>query len=235
MSDATAYLPPRLSLTALRKAAADCRACPLWRPATQTVFGEGRKRSRLMLVGEIPGDREDRTGHPFVGPAGRELDAALAAVGIDCSDVYITNAVKHFSFEERGKRRIHQRPKRGEIDACRPWLDAELAVVRPAVLVLLGATAGKALFGASFRLGDVRGDTIASDLAPVVSATVHPASILRQRDDDARHRERAAFRADLARIACLLEAERFTTPRGGSSASCPTTPISTIRSRRTRR
>jgi DNA polymerase len=202
--DATPFLPPRRSLRALRDAAADCRGCGLWRAATQTVFGEGAKRSRLMLVGEVPGDQEDRQGHPFVGPAGRELDAALDAVGIDRAEVYITNAVKHFSFEERGKRRIHQRPKRGEIDACRPWLDAELAVVRPAVLGLLGATAGKALFGSSFTLRDVRGAPIESDLAPVVLATAHPASILRQRDDAARHAEREAFRADLATIAGFL-------------------------------
>jgi DNA polymerase len=157
-----------------------------------------------MLVGEVPGDREDREGHPFVGPAGRELDAGLEAAGIDRDDVYITNAVKHFSFQERGKRRIHQRPKRGEIEACRPWLDAELQVVRPEILVLLGATAGKALLGSSFTLREVRGSPIDSDLAPVVAATAHPASILRQRDDDARHRERAEFRADLARIGDLL-------------------------------
>jgi DNA polymerase len=203
-NDATPFLPERHTLSALREAAGGCRGCHLWRKATQTVFGEGLKRSRLMLVGEIPGDREDREGRPFVGPAGRELDAALEAAGIDRSTVYVTNAVKHFSFEERGKRRIHQNPKRFEVEACRPWLDAELAVVRPEVLVLLGATAGKALFGSTFTLRDARGHELESDLAAHVSATAHPSSILRQRDDASRHAEREAFRADFARIARLL-------------------------------
>jgi DNA polymerase len=203
-NDATPFLPERHTLSALREAATGCRGCHLWRKATQTVFGEGLKRSRLMLVGEIPGDREDREGRPFVGPAGRELDAALEAAGIDRSTVYVTNAVKHFSFQERGKRRIHQNPKRFEVEACRPWLDAELAVVRPEVLVLLGATAGKALFGSTFTLRDVRGHDVESDLAAHVSATAHPSSILRQRDDASRHAEREAFRADFARIARLL-------------------------------
>jgi DNA polymerase len=203
-NDATPFLPERHTLSALREAATGCRGCHLWRKATQTVFGEGLKRSRLMLVGEIPGDREDREGRPFVGPAGRELNAALEAAGIDRSTVYVTNAVKHFSFQERGKRRIHQNPKRFEVEACRPWLDAELAVVRPEVLVLLGATAGKALFGSTFTLRDARGHELESDLAPHVSATAHPSSILRQRDDASRHAEREAFRADFARIARLL-------------------------------
>jgi DNA polymerase len=203
-NDATPFLPERHTLSALREAAAGCRGCHLWRNATQTVFGEGLKRSRLMLVGEIPGDREDREGRPFVGPAGRELDGALEAAGIDRSTVYVTNAVKHFSFQERGQRRIHQNPKRFEVEACRPWLDAELEVVRPEVLVLLGATAGKALFGSTFTLRDARGHDLESDLAPHVSATAHPSSILRQRDDASRHAEREAFRADFARIARLL-------------------------------
>jgi DNA polymerase len=203
-NDATPFLPERHTLSALREAAAGCRGCHLWRNATQTVFGEGLKRSRLMLVGEIPGDREDREGRPFVGPAGRELDGALEAAGIDRSTVYVTNAVKHFSFQERGQRRIHQNPKRFEVEACRPWLDAELEVVRPEVLVLLGATAGKALFGSTFTLRDARGHDLESDLAPHVSATAHPSSILRQRDDASRHAEREAFRADFARVARLL-------------------------------
>ena len=203
-NDATPFLPARHTLSALREAAAGCRGCHLWRDATQTVFGEGLKRSRLMLVGEIPGDREDREGRPFVGPAGRELDGALEAAGIDRSTVYVTNAVKHFSFQERGRRRIHQNPKRFEVEACRPWLDAELEVVRPDVLLLLGATAGKALFGSSFTLRDARGHELESDLAPHVSATAHPSSILRQRDDASRHAEREAFRADFARVARLL-------------------------------
>jgi DNA polymerase len=165
------------------------------------VFGEGLRRARLMLVGEMPGDREDRAGRPFVGPAGRELDEALELAGIDRADVYITNVVKHFKFEQRGRRRIHSTPKKSEIDACFPWLREELAVVAPELLVILGATAGKALLGSKFRLRDVRGVRIDSDLAPYVSATIHPSAILRARDDDARHAEREAFRADLARVA----------------------------------
>src|SRR5881275_1935800 len=138
-NDATPFLPQRKGLEALRQAAAGCRGCHLWRDATQTVFGEGLRRSRAMLVGEVPGDREDRAGRPFVGPAGRELDKALEAAGIDRKDVYVTNVVKHFNFEERGKRRIHQTPKRFHIDACRPWIDAEIELVRPEAIVLLGA------------------------------------------------------------------------------------------------
>ena len=195
--DATPFLPERKSLKALREAAAHCRGCPLYAPATQTVFGEGPKRARIMLVGEVPGDREDREGHPFVGPAGRELDQALEAVDIVRRDVYITNVVKHFKFEERGKRRIHQTPKKFEVDACFPWLREELRLVAPEVLVILGATAGKALLGSKFRLRDVRGQPIESDLAPFVTATIHPSAILRARDDDARHAERRAFVEDL--------------------------------------
>jgi uracil-DNA glycosylase family protein len=202
--DATPFLPERKSLSSLRKAAADCRGCHLYAPATQTVFGEGRKRAELMLVGEIPGDREDRAGRVFVGPAGRELDKALEAVGIARADAYITNVVKHFKFEERGKRRIHQKPKKGEIDACMPWLRAELDVVRPTALVLLGATAGKALLGSSFRLGEARGRPIESELAPFVTATIHPSAILRARDDDTRHAERRAFTDDLRAVADFM-------------------------------
>jgi uracil-DNA glycosylase len=202
--DATPFLPERNSLSSLRKAAADCRGCHLYAPATQTVFGEGRKRAELMLVGEIPGDREDRAGRVFVGPAGRELDKALEAVGIARADAYITNVVKHFKFEERGKRRIHQKPKKGEIDACMPWLRAELDVVRPTALVLLGATAGKALLGSSFRLGEARGRPIESELAPFVTATIHPSAILRARDDDTRHAERRAFTDDLRAVADFM-------------------------------
>ena len=185
----------------LREAAAGCQACPLWRDATQTVFGEGPARAGLMLIGEQPGDREDRAGRPFVGPAGQELDKALEAVGIPRDEVYITNAVKHFKFEERGKRRIHQTPKRFEIDACRPWLDEELKVVKPDALVLLGATAAKGLLGASFRVTKERGRPLESDLAPVVVATIHPSAILRAPDDEARMREREAFTRDLAVVA----------------------------------
>jgi DNA polymerase len=202
--DATPFLPERLSLKALREAAAGCRGCHLYEKATQTVFGEGRRRSEVMMVGEIPGDREDRLGHVFVGPAGRELDQALEAVGIDRRDVYLTNAVKHFKFEERGKRRIHQTPKKLEIDACRPWLRAELELVRPRALVLLGAVAGKALVGPKFRLGAVRGAPIDSELAELVTATTHPAAILRAPDDDARVQARRDFIRDLEFVASYL-------------------------------
>jgi DNA polymerase len=202
--DATPYLPERLSLKALREAAAGCRGCHLWRPATQTVFGEGRKSSRLMLVGEQPGDKEDLAGKPFVGPASRELDRGLEAAGIDRADAYLTNVVKHFSFEERGRRRIHQTPKRFEVDACRPWLDAELEVVKPEALVLLGAIAAKALLGGSFKVTQHRGELLDSDLAPIVCATVHPSSILRQPDEARRVAEREAFAEDLRVVAKTL-------------------------------
>jgi uracil-DNA glycosylase family protein len=207
-ADATPFLPARKSLKSLREAAADCRGCHLYAPATQTVFGEGPKRAELMLVGEVPGDREDRAGRVFVGPAGRELDNALKAVGIARADTYITNVVKHFKFEERGKRRIHQRPKKSEVDACMPWLRAELDVVRPTALVLLGATAGKALLGSSFRLGEARGRPVESDLAPFVTATIHPSAILRARDDDTRHAERRAFTEDLRAVADFMDTAR---------------------------
>jgi len=205
-NDATPYLPEHRSMKALREAAAGCRGCHLWRPATQTVFGEGRKSSRVMLVGEQPGDREDRAGRPFVGPAGRELDRGLEAAGIERRDAYLTNVVKHFKFEERGKRRIHQTPKRFEIDACQPWLEAELDVVKPEALVLLGAVAAKALLCSSFNVTEHRGELLDSELAPIVSATTHPSAILRQRDDAARAREREAFAEDLRVVAAALDA-----------------------------
>jgi DNA polymerase len=204
-NDATPFLPERRTLASLREAATGCRGCHLWRRATQTVFGEGQTRARLMMVGEMPGDREDRAGKPFVGPAGRELDKALAAAGIERDEVYITNVVKHFAFEERGKRRLHRTPKRFEVDACRPWLDSEIEIVRPEALVLLGATAGKALFGSKFKLGESRGRRLESSLAPFVTATIHPSAILRQRTDADRHAERRAFTEDLERIAAALD------------------------------
>jgi uracil-DNA glycosylase len=173
------FLPGELSLPALREAAAGCRGCDLWRLGTQTVFGEGPDDAEVMFVGEVPGDQEDRQGRPFVGPAGRVLDRALAAAGIDRSTVYLTNAVKHFKWQPRGKRRIHQKPSWTEITACRPWLEAELAVVRPRVLVLLGATAAQSLLGRDFRVTQHRGELLESDLAEAVTATVHPSSILR--------------------------------------------------------
>jgi len=195
--DATPFLPERLSLTALREAAAGCRGCHLWRPATQTVFGEGKKSSRLMLVGEQPGDREDLEGKPFVGPASRELDRGLEAAGIERADTYLTNAVKHFSFQQRRRRLLHQTPKRFEIDACKPWLEAELEVVKPEALVIMGAIAARALLGSSFKVTQHRGKLLDSELAPIVSATVHPSSILRQPDEESRVREREAFARDL--------------------------------------
>jgi uracil-DNA glycosylase family protein len=203
-NDATPFLPEKRSLSALREAAAGCRGCHLWRGATQTVFGEGLKRARVMFVGEQPGDKEDLAGKPFVGPAGRELDKGLDAAGIARDEAYVTNVVKHFKFEERGRRRIHQTPKRFEIDACSPWLEEELRVVSPDALVLLGATAAKALMGSSFRLTRHRGELLDSELAPIVTATIHPSAILRQQDDASRSAEREAFAEDLRVVAKAL-------------------------------
>lgn len=173
------FLPDRLSLTALREAALGCKGCHLWELGSQTVFGEGPKDASAMFVGEAPGDQEDKHGKPFVGPAGHILDQALEAAGIDRSTAYLTNAVKHFKWQARGKRRIHQNPNWTEVTACRPWLEAELAVIRPRVLVLLGATAAQSLLGREFRVTQHRGELLASDLAEAVTATVHPSSILR--------------------------------------------------------
>lgn len=199
------FLPERRSLPSLRAAAAGCRGCHLWAGATQTVFGEGTAAAEVILVGEQPGDREDVEGAPFVGPAGRELDRGLEAAGIDRRRVYVTNAVKHFKFEPRGKRRIHQKPSWSELAACRPWLDAEIALVRPKVIVCLGATAAQSLLGRSFRVTRQRGEAIAGEpLAEWIVATIHPSAILRQRDDDARHAERDAFAGDLRAVARLL-------------------------------
>jgi uracil-DNA glycosylase family protein len=204
---AAEYLPDRLNLTALREAAAGCRGCPLWRSGTQTVFGEGLKKAEVMMIGEQPGDREDRAGKPFVGPAGRELDRALDEVGIDRSEVFVTNVVKHFKWKQgRGKRRLHQRPNAEEITACRPWLDAELAVVKPEVVVALGATAAKALLGSKFSVMRERGKFVESDLAPYVAATVHPSSILRIDDGEERKLARFDFAADLAKVAKRIDA-----------------------------
>jgi len=170
------------------------------------VFGEGPKTARVMLIGEAPGDREDRDGHPFVGPAGRELDRALEAVGLAREEIYLTNAVKHFKFEERGKRRIHKTPSKGEVDACVPWLDTEIKLVRPEAIVALGATAAKALLGPSFRLTQHRGELLESDRAPVVAATIHPSAIVRNRDEEARTAEREAFARDLKTVADAVAA-----------------------------
>jgi DNA polymerase len=203
--DATPFLPEDRTLEALREAAMRCRACDLYRSGTQTVFGEGPQRAEAMFVGEQPGDYEDREGHPFVGPAGRVLDEALQEVGIDRSKVYVTNVVKHFKWEARGKRRIHSKPNAREIRACRPWLEAELEVVQPRVLVLLGATAAQALLGPKFRVSQQRGQPLeATGLAPLVVATVHPSSILRATDSEARETERQAFIEDLRTVKRLL-------------------------------
>ena len=204
--DAGDFLPAERDLEALRRAAQECRGCDLWEPATQTVFGEGPQDARMVLVGEVPGDREDREGHPFVGPAGRELARALEAVGVARDDVYITNAVKHFKFEERGKRRIHQRPSASQIKACRPWLRAELDAIRPEALVALGATAAKTLLGSTFRLMAQRGQPLDSDLAPVVLATIHPSAILRGSDSESRQAQRDLFTEDLRVAAQALAA-----------------------------
>jgi len=197
LETAAPLIPPHPTLPKLRAEAAGCRACDLWERGTQTVFGEGRRTARILLVGEQPGDREDLEGRPFVGPAGLLLDRALEEAGIARADAYVTNAVKHFKWEPRGKKRIHQKPNAVEIAACRPWLEAELAVVKPHVLVCLGATAAQALLGKSFRVTKSRGVFVASPLAPRVLATVHPSSILRAPDEETRHREYAAFVGDL--------------------------------------
>jgi uracil-DNA glycosylase len=198
-------IPDDPDLRKLRRAAAGCTGCDLWREATQTVFGEGAARAAVMLVGEVPGDGEDKAGRPFVGPAGRLLDRALQEAGIDRGQAYVTNVVKHFKFERRGKVRLHKKPSAGEIHACRPWLDAELAVIRPEVLVCLGATAAQALLGAGFRVTQHRGEWVPSPLAPLVTATVHPSSILRAPDDEARKQAYKGFVADLARVADALD------------------------------
>jgi uracil-DNA glycosylase len=201
---AAAYLPERPTLPRLRKAGAGCRACALWQTGTQTVFGEGPARAEVMLVGEQPGDQEDKQGRPFVGPAGRVLDEALELAGIDRGRTYLTNAVKHFKWEARGTRRIHAKPAWSEQMACKPWLEAELAVVRPRVLVCLGATAAQSLLGKQFRVTKERGRWLESDLAPHVTATIHPSAILRQRDRESRQKEMDAFVADLELVASVL-------------------------------
>jgi uracil-DNA glycosylase len=200
------FIPPRPSLRTLREAARVCRGCKLWTVGTQTVFGEGPARARVMIVGEQPGDQEDKEGHPFVGPAGRLLDAALEEAGIDRGSVYVTNAVKHFKWErgEKTKRRIHKKPNDGEIRACRPWLDQEMKLVKPAVVVCLGATAAQALLGKTFRVTKSRGQKIAAPFADAVFATVHPSSILRAPDPKAREVARKAFVSDLKKVARFL-------------------------------
>ncbi len=197
-------IPAGASLDQLRELASGCKACPLWKRGTQTVFGEGPHHADLMLVGEQPGNDEDLAGHPFVGPAGKLLDRALEEAGIDRKRVYVTNVVKHFKWEPRANRRIHKKPNAMEITACRAWLDAELAAVRPKVLVCLGATAAQALLGKDFRVSRQRGEFVVSPLAHRVTATVHPSSILRAPDDETRHAEQKLFIEDLKKVAQVL-------------------------------
>ena len=201
---ANPLLPFHGNLEDLKKAAKNCQACDLWKRGTQTVFGEGARNAKIMFVGEQPGDQEDLEGRPFVGPAGKLLDRALEDAGIDRKKVYVTNAVKHFSWEPRGKRRIHKKPNAVEIAACRPWLDAEIATLRPKIIVLLGATAAQSLLGRDFRVTQHRGEFLKSELAPYVMATVHPSSILRAPDEQARHDAMKQFITDLKKIARIL-------------------------------
>jgi len=197
---AAPWIPKHLSLPALTSAVRHCEGCDLYRHATQAVFGEGPARAPVMMVGEQPGDSEDRAGHPFVGPAGKLLDRALLDAQVDRATVYVTNAVKHFKFEPRGKRRIHGKPNAAQVKACRPWLEAEIAVVKPQLIVCLGATAAQALLGRSFRLTQHRGEFQAHALGPMVMATVHPSALLRMPDEARRHSEYEMFVRDLALI-----------------------------------
>jgi DNA polymerase len=195
----------RRTLKTLREEAADCKACDLWRKGTQTVFGEGKQTSTVMFIGEQPGDKEDLSGRPFVGPAGALLDRALDEAGIDRTKVYVTNVVKHFKWEPRGKRRIHKKPNAVEIAACRPWLEAEIAVVKPKAIVCLGSTAAQAVIGPKFRVSIQRAQFVNSPLAPLVTATIHPSSILRAPSDEARHLETKRFIDDLKKIRAAIE------------------------------
>lgn len=206
--DAAELIPDRPTLSSVREAAKDCQACDLWKRGTQTVFGDGARKAELMFVGEQPGDQEDLIGHPFVGPAGKLLDRALAEAGIDRATVYVTNVVKHFKWEPRGKRRIHKKPNASEIAACRPWLDTEIQLVKPRAIVCLGATAAQALLGRQFKVTAQRGQLIASTLAAIVVATVHPSSILRAPDEETRHLEMKRFTGDLRKVARALATKR---------------------------
>ena len=202
----TNLIPPRPTLSTVRTIAKLCKACDLYKQGTQTVFGEGPARADVMLVGEQPGDAEDLAGHPFVGPAGKLLDKALEEAGLDRREVYVTNVVKHFKWEPRGKRRIHAKPNSAEIAACRPWLETEIAIVKPHILVCLGATAAQALLGRTFRVSRERGTFVPSSLAPLVMATVHPSSILRAPDDESRREEMRRFVADFQKVSSALAA-----------------------------
>jgi uracil-DNA glycosylase family protein len=203
-NSAEEFFPARKTLPAFREAAAGCKACDLWERGTQTVFGAGSRHANTVLVGEQPGNEEDLTGKPFVGPAGRLLDEALAEAGIDRAQTYVTNVVKHFKWEPRGKRRIHKKPNAREIAACRPWLEAEIVLVKPKVIVCLGATAAQALLGPQFRVSKQRGQFIESTLAPYIMATVHPSAILRAPDDETRRAEKRHFIDDLKKVAHVL-------------------------------
>jgi DNA polymerase len=207
-SAAVELIPQHPTLELLRQQVQQCRACDLWEKGTQAVFGEGSRRAQVLLVGEQPGDKEDLAGKPFVGPAGALLDEALVEAGIDRKLTYVTNAVKHFKWEPRGKRRIHKKPNSIEIAACRPWLDAEIEVVQPEIIVCLGATAAQALLGRSFRVTQQRGQLLPFQTAPYVLATVHPSSILRAPDDQARHREMQLFIQDLRIVAKFLHSKK---------------------------
>jgi len=201
---AAPLVPPRPTLQSLRQSAAGCRACPLWKTGTQTVFGEGSAHAKVIFVGEVPGNDEDLAGRPFVGPSGKLLDRVLEEVGIDRDEIYVTNAVKHFKWEPAGKRRIHKKPNAREIAACRPWLDAEIELIRPTVIVCLGATAAQVLLGKDFRVSQRRGELIPSPLAPFVMATVHPSSILRAPDEEKRHEAREQFAQDMKKLAKVI-------------------------------
>jgi DNA polymerase len=203
------FMPEQLTLPSLKAAAADCKGCDLWKKGTQTVFGEGKRRATALFVGEQPGNEEDLTGKPFVGPAGRMFDSALEEAGINRQQTYVTNVVKHFKWEPRGKRRIHKKPNSQEINACRPWLEAEIAVVKPQVVVALGATAAQALLGAQFRVTKNRGEFLESTLAPYIMATVHPSSILRAPDDETRRLEYRRFVDDLKKLARVLKSDKL--------------------------
>jgi DNA polymerase len=209
IGSAADLIPDHPTLSKVASAAKGCTACRLWQDATQTVFGEGTEQAEVMLVGEQPGDKEDLAGSPFVGPAGKLLDRALDEAGIDRRKVYVTNVVKHFKFEPRGKKRIHKKPAADEIAACRPWLEAEVSLVKPKVIVCLGATAAQALLGREYRVTKQRGQFVTqSPLAHLVTATVHPSSILRAPDDESRHMEMRLFVEDLERVAAKLQRRR---------------------------
>jgi len=231
---AAALIPASADLAELRRRADGCTACELYRRATRTVFGAGPSQARVMLVGEQPGNEEDLTGKPFVGPAGRVLGAALGRAGIDRGETYVTNIVKHFKWEPRGKRRIHAKPSASEVAACRPWLEAELARIRPEILVALGATAAQGLLGRGVRVRAQRGQFLSSPLAPRVMVTVHPSAILRSRDDAERHREMEHFVRDLRGVAAALHSTGNRS-RSSSRLPSPTCPRTSFRSRETGR